>query len=94
VSDEGVLRFEEKTPYNMLQHASLKLKKANNVTLLNHLALKLKESLSQHEESKSLVAQLRDAYGKAVSSNEQIMQDVAQLKDENRRVQSQLQIEE
>lgn len=46
VSDEGVLRFEEKTPYNMLQHASLKLKKANNVTLLNHLALKLKESLT------------------------------------------------
>jgi len=40
------------------------------------------------------VAQLRDAYGKAVSNNEQIMQDVAQLKDENRRVQSQMQIEE
>lgn len=79
-------------------HLSLKLKQGNDETVKRHLAGKLKETKEQMALMKRSLESLEEAYTKATydynHTHEQVMTELLQLREENRRVVDQLKIEE
>jgi hypothetical protein len=94
VSNEGVLSLVEQNQYQTLVHVSLKLKQGNDDTIKRYLAGKLKETRESLDlKSKTLIS-LEDALVKAQTSNEQLMADYTQLREDNRRLVDQMRLEE
>ena len=75
-------------------HLSLRLKQGNDETIKKHLALKLKEARELIDGLKKSEMSMNEALKSATSTNEQIMADNGQLKEENRRVVDELKLEE
>lgn len=94
ISNEAVFSLVEQNQYQTLAHLSLKLKQGNDETVKRHLASKLKESKEAIMNLKRSLDALDDTYAKSVSTNEQIMTEFNQLREENRRIVDQLKIEE
>lgn len=94
VSNEGVLSLVEQNQYQTLIHVSLRLKQGNDESIKRHLATRLKDSRDTCDQLKRSLETLDQAYHKATTTNEQIMAEFNQLREDNRRIVDQLKIEE
>ena len=72
----------------------MRLKQGNDETIKKHLAGKLKESRESCEQLRRSLDTLDEVYGKTTQTNEQIMIEFNQLREENKRIVDQLRLEE
>jgi len=94
VSNEAVFSVVEQTQYQAIVKVSLRLKQGNDEAVKKHLALKLKEAREANEALRKSAGELETLYGSASASNEQLMQEFAQLREERRRMSDQMRLEE
>lgn len=86
ISNDGIFSLVELNQYQTLAHLNLRLKVGNDEALKKYLAGKLKEYKELNESLKTNVESLNEAYGKSTNTNEQIMMEFNQLREEKRRI--------
>jgi hypothetical protein len=94
ISNEGVLSLVEQNQYQTLVHVSLKLKQGNDETIKKYLAGKLRETRDVLESKVKAMSSMEDTLVKAQTSNEQLMTDYNQLREDHRRLVDQMRLEE
>ena len=75
-------------------HLKLKFKKGNDESIKKYLSTKLKMTKEALIEIQQKCGQLEQTHHKVLETNEQLMFDTNQLREENRRVVDQMRIQE
>lgn len=94
VSGEAVLKIVQTNQFKASDHLRLKFRKGNDEVIKRYLSSKLKDATQSSKDLAERSAGLEQAYAKAQETNEQLMHDIQQLREENRRVVDQMKIEE
>lgn len=89
-----MLKVVQTNQFKASDHLRLRFKKGNDESIKRYLAEKLKDATASNKMFAEKAGGLEQAYQKAQETNEQLMYDISQLREENRRVVDQMKIEE
>ena len=85
-SNDAIFKIVQQNQFKASDHLRLKFKRGNDENIKKYLAEKLKTSLAQLQEYTQKSANFEQAYSKGQETNEQLMFDIQQLREENRRI--------
>lgn len=94
MSGEAVFKIVQQNQFKASDHLKLIFRKGNDENIKKYLASKLKEATQNNAILKDKSSSLEIGYQKAQETNEQLMYEIQQLREENRRVVDQMKIEE
>lgn len=93
-SNEAVFKIVQQNQFKASDHLRLRFLRGNDQQIKKYLANKLKTSLNLISELQDKSSTFETSYHKSTETNEQLMYDIQQLREENRRIVDQLKIEE
>lgn len=93
-SNEAVFKIIQQNQFKASDHLRLKFRRGNDDQIKKYLANKLKSSLNLINELQDKSSTFETSFQKSTETNEQLMFDITQLREENRRIVDQLKIEE
>ena len=94
VSGDALFKIVQQNQFKASDHLRLKFKRGNDEAIKKYLSCKLKDAKSKIDELFQKSNEFEQAYAKGQETNEQLMYDISQLREENRRIVDQMKIEE
>lgn len=93
-SNEAVFKIVQTNQFKASDHLRLRFKRGNDESIKKYLAEKYKQSITSLAETQERNLSLEQAFKNSQETNEQLMFDIQQLREENRRIVDQMKIEE